>query len=71
MGEDYRFIGKAAPRMDAREIVTGSADFLGDTKMLNLLHAKVLRSPSSARDHQEGRQDQSPGITGSEGGPDV
>src|SRR5512136_2472982 len=45
MGGDYRFIGKAAPRMEAREIVTGSANFLGDTKMHNLLHGKVLRSP--------------------------
>ena len=45
MGEDYRFIGKPTPRKDAREIVTGSADFLGDIKLPNLLHGKVLRSP--------------------------
>ena len=45
MAEDYRFIGKRTPRKDARAIVTGSADFLGDLKMLNLLHGKVLRSP--------------------------
>jgi CO/xanthine dehydrogenase Mo-binding subunit len=45
MAGDYRFIGKTVPRNDAREIVTGSANFLGDRKMLNLLHGKVLRSP--------------------------
>ena len=45
MAGDYRFIGKTTPRKDAREIVTGSAAFLGDLKMHNLLHGKVLRSP--------------------------
>ncbi len=45
MAGDYRFIGKKTPRKDAREIVTGAAAFLGDLKMLNLLHGKVLRSP--------------------------
>ncbi len=45
MAANYRFIGKATPRKDAREIVNGSAAFLGDRKMHNLLHGKVLRSP--------------------------
>ncbi len=45
MAGDYRFIGKKTPRKDAREIVTGSAAFLGDLKMHDLLHGKVLRSP--------------------------
>ncbi|HME41556.1 MAG TPA: xanthine dehydrogenase family protein molybdopterin-binding subunit [Syntrophorhabdales bacterium] len=45
MAANYRFIGKRTPRKDAREIVTGSAAFLGDLKMHNLLHGKVLRSP--------------------------
>jgi CO/xanthine dehydrogenase Mo-binding subunit len=45
MAGDYRFIGKTTPRKDAKQIVTGRTDFLGDLKMHNLLHAKVLRSP--------------------------
>jgi len=45
MTEDYRFIGKKTPRKDAKQIVTGSAPFLGDLKMHGLLHGKVLRSP--------------------------
>jgi xanthine dehydrogenase molybdenum-binding subunit len=45
MAANYRFIGKTTPRKDAREIVTGSAAFLGDLKMHDLMHGKVLRSP--------------------------
>ena len=45
MAANYRFIGKKTPRKDARQIVTGSAAFLRDLKMYNLLPGKVLRSP--------------------------
>lgn len=45
MAEDYRYIGKAIPRMDAVEIVTGKAPFLDDLRLQNLLIGKVLRSP--------------------------
>ena len=45
MAADYRYIGKVTPRKDAKEIVTGNANFLDDIKMTNLLHGKVLRSP--------------------------
>jgi CO/xanthine dehydrogenase Mo-binding subunit len=45
MGENYRYIGKPAPRRDAPEIVTGTAQFLDDLKFQNLLYGKVLRSP--------------------------
>lgn len=45
MANQYRYIGKATPRKDAREIVTGSVTYLGDTKLPNMLHGKVLRSP--------------------------
>src|SRR3972149_1292669 len=41
----YRFIGKATPRMDALEIVTGKARFLTDIKLPGMLYGKVLRSP--------------------------
>jgi xanthine dehydrogenase molybdenum-binding subunit len=45
MGGNYRYIGKAIPRKDAREIVTGTARFLDDINMPGMLYGKVLRSP--------------------------
>jgi xanthine dehydrogenase molybdenum-binding subunit len=45
MGGTYRYIGKTLPRRDAVEIVTGTAEYLGDRQFQNLLHGKVLRSP--------------------------
>jgi CO/xanthine dehydrogenase Mo-binding subunit len=41
----YRFIGKATPRKDGTEIVTGRSQFLNDIKLPNMLYGKVLRSP--------------------------
>jgi xanthine dehydrogenase molybdenum-binding subunit len=43
--KEYRYIGKATPRKDSAEIVTGGAKFLDDIKFADLLHGKVLRSP--------------------------
>ena len=37
MDRDYRFIGKATPRKDAAEIVTGKARFINDTKFPKML----------------------------------
>ena len=45
MANTYRFIGKATPRMDGTEIVTGRSQFLNDIKLPNMLYGKVLRSP--------------------------
>ncbi|MCX5803423.1 MAG: xanthine dehydrogenase family protein molybdopterin-binding subunit [Proteobacteria bacterium] len=45
MTSKYRFIGKATPRKDATEIVTGSSRFLNDIKLPDMLYGKVLRSP--------------------------
>jgi CO/xanthine dehydrogenase Mo-binding subunit len=45
MAKEYRHIGKATPRKDAREIVTGRAKYLDDIKLPNMLYGKVLRSP--------------------------
>src|SRR5512135_1946378 len=45
MANNYRFIGKPTPRKDAKEIVTGSARFLNDIKLPDMLYGKVLRSP--------------------------
>jgi len=41
----YRYIGKATPRKDALELVTGKAEFIDDVKRPGMLHGKVLRSP--------------------------
>jgi len=45
MSAAYRFIGKATPRKDALEIVTGKAEFIDDVKRQGMLCGKVLRSP--------------------------
>jgi CO/xanthine dehydrogenase Mo-binding subunit len=45
MASAYRYIGKATPRKDATEIVTGGAKYLNDIKLPNMIYGKVLRSP--------------------------
>jgi xanthine dehydrogenase molybdenum-binding subunit len=45
MADRYRYIGKAMPRRDAADIVTGSVRFLNDIKMDGMLYGRVLRSP--------------------------
>jgi len=45
MGGEYRHIGKATPRKDARAIVTGSAQYLDDVRVPGMLQGRVLRSP--------------------------
>ena len=44
MGNEFRYIGKAMPRRDGVQIVTGTAQFLDDLKFPNMLYGKVLRS---------------------------
>ena len=43
--KDYRFIGKATPRKDATDIVTGKAKYIDDLELPRMLHGRVLRSP--------------------------
>jgi xanthine dehydrogenase molybdenum-binding subunit len=43
--KEYRYIGKATPRKDAVEIVTGRANYIDDVELPRMLHGKVLRSP--------------------------
>ncbi|MDP2645015.1 MAG: xanthine dehydrogenase family protein molybdopterin-binding subunit [Desulfobacterales bacterium] len=45
MGQEYRHIGKAVARKDARDIVTGRARYIDDVKLPGMLYGKVLRSP--------------------------
>jgi CO/xanthine dehydrogenase Mo-binding subunit len=45
MTKEYRHIGKETPRKDAREIVTGRAQYFDDISLPGMLYGKVLRSP--------------------------
>jgi xanthine dehydrogenase molybdenum-binding subunit len=45
MAENYRYIGKDTPRKDARDIVTGRAQYIDDIRLPNMLFGRVLRSP--------------------------
>ena len=38
-------VGQSVPRVDGRLKVTGRADYVGDLKLPDMLHAAVLRSP--------------------------
>ncbi len=65
MPEEYRHIGKAAPRKDAREIVTGRAKYLNDIKVADMLYGKVLRSPyphANIRQIDTSRAEAYPGV---------
>jgi xanthine dehydrogenase molybdenum-binding subunit len=42
---EYRHIGKGTPRVDAEQIVSGTAAFISDLKIPGMLYGKVLRSP--------------------------
>ena len=43
--KELKVVGKAIPRLDAAEKVTGRAKFGSDFKMSGMLYAKVLASP--------------------------
>jgi len=42
---DFSWVGKGVPRVDALAKVTGSAKFTGDMTLPNMLYGKILRSP--------------------------
>ena len=42
----FKVMGKALPRRDGRDKVTGKAMFTGDVRVPGLLHGRVLRPPS-------------------------
>jgi xanthine dehydrogenase molybdenum-binding subunit len=43
--KEYSIVGKATPRIDAYERVTGQAQYTGDIQLPSMLYARVLRSP--------------------------
>jgi nicotinate dehydrogenase subunit B len=43
---DFRLMGKATKRLDARAKVTGKAIYAGDVRLPGMLYAKVLRPPA-------------------------
>ena len=42
---NYRYIGKYAPRKEAKDVATGKATFLDDFSVPNMLYGKIKRSP--------------------------
>jgi xanthine dehydrogenase YagR molybdenum-binding subunit len=47
---EFKYIGKATPRIDGKEIVTGRAKFTQDLFFEGMLHAKILRCPYACAD---------------------
>jgi len=45
MASNYRHIGKDTPRKDARDIVTGRAQYIDDVRLPKMLFGRALRSP--------------------------
>ena len=45
MASNYRHIGKDTPRKDARDIVTGRAQYIDDVRLPRMLFGRALRSP--------------------------
>jgi CO/xanthine dehydrogenase Mo-binding subunit len=45
--EEYKYVGKAIPRKDSKDIVTGKALFLDDFALPDMLIGKFMRSPYS------------------------
>lgn len=43
--QDYAYIGKSVPRVDAPAKARGEARYTGDLELPGMLHARVLRSP--------------------------
>jgi len=43
---EFDLMGKPVPRLDARDKVTGKAQYAGDIRRPNMLYAKVLRPPA-------------------------
>ncbi|HEY1268777.1 MAG TPA: hypothetical protein VGH16_16090, partial [Candidatus Binatia bacterium] len=43
--KEFSVVGKATPRIDGFERVTGKAEYTGDVQLPGMLYARVLRSP--------------------------
>lgn len=46
--EEYKIVGQSLPRRDVEEKVFGTADFVTDIKLPNMLHGRVIRPPRAA-----------------------
>jgi len=44
--KDYKIVGKPAKRLDAHDKVTGRAKYAGDTRLPEMLYARLLRPPA-------------------------
>jgi xanthine dehydrogenase YagR molybdenum-binding subunit len=47
---EFKYIGRAVPRIDGRNIVTGAARFTHDIELDGMLIGKILRSPHACAD---------------------
>jgi xanthine dehydrogenase YagR molybdenum-binding subunit len=47
---EFKYIGKATPRIDGRMVVTGAARYTHDLAFDNMLFGKILRSPHACAD---------------------
>jgi xanthine dehydrogenase YagR molybdenum-binding subunit len=47
---ELKYVGKSTPRVDGREVVTGSAKYSYDLYFSGMLYAKILRSPHACAD---------------------
>jgi CO/xanthine dehydrogenase Mo-binding subunit len=65
VSEQYRFIGKAIPRKDARDITTGRARYINDIHVPHMLYGRILRSPyphANIRNIDTSRAEALPGV---------
>ena len=48
MKDEYKYIGKSFPRIDAPAKVTGAAEFVHDMKLPGMLYGRILKSPHAS-----------------------
>lgn len=43
---EHRYVGRPMPRLEARDIVTGSATYVADVRLPNMAHGAIVRPPT-------------------------
>jgi len=61
---DYKFMGTALTRRDAREKVTGKAQYSADIRLPGMLYARILRPPAHGAELQQLDSSQAEAIKG-------
>ena len=65
--DQFTIIGKPTKTVDARDIVTGRAEFGSDAYIADMLYAVMLRCPHHGRRHRESRRQRNAQGAGREG----